>query len=170
MRRRLSLRARLVLAVVALAGVGLAFADVATYTSLRSFMLHRVDMSLDAGLRRSRRTSPHGGAGGPGGEGPASDAGRRLVRGADARRGGVLAQEVPRARARPRRPDVPATIKLPAAASGPDHERSTYFTVPAESGHGRYRVRASVERSGSNHVLLVGASLAAVDARCTACS
>jgi len=45
---RLSLRARLVLGVIVLAAVGLAIADVATYTALRSFLLDRVDNTLNA--------------------------------------------------------------------------------------------------------------------------
>src|SRR5436190_22183312 len=44
----MSLRARLVLGVIVLAAVGLAVADVATYTSLRSFLVHRADSTLDA--------------------------------------------------------------------------------------------------------------------------
>ena len=44
---RLSLRARLVLAVVALAAVGLAAAGVVTYSALGSFLLDRTDQSLD---------------------------------------------------------------------------------------------------------------------------
>src|SRR5919201_6998580 len=47
--RRMSLRARLVLGVIVLSAIGLAVADVATYTSLRSFLLNRVDASLAAG-------------------------------------------------------------------------------------------------------------------------
>src|SRR5687767_4265963 len=43
---RLSLRARLVLGVIVLAAAGLAVANVATYTSLRSFLLDRTDESL----------------------------------------------------------------------------------------------------------------------------
>jgi two-component system, OmpR family, sensor kinase len=160
--QRLSLRARLLLAVVALAGVGLAVAGVATYTSLRSFMLHRVDMSLNAGHPQIEADVEHGDEGGPGGEGP------RPTQGIDwyevrTLGGSVLAQRfLVRGASSP--PDVPATITLPAKSSGPDHERATYFTVPAQSGHGRYRIRASVERSDANQLLLVGASLAAVDA------
>ena len=44
---RLSLRARLLLAVIVLAAVGLVAADVATYSSLRSFLAHRTDNSLE---------------------------------------------------------------------------------------------------------------------------
>src|SRR2546429_8657296 len=48
MLRPTSLRARLVLGVIVLAALGLAAADVATYTSLRSFLFHRVDSTLQA--------------------------------------------------------------------------------------------------------------------------
>src|SRR6266850_138202 len=48
MRRRLSLRARLILGVIALAAVGLVAADFATYSALRSFLIHRTDASLQA--------------------------------------------------------------------------------------------------------------------------
>jgi signal transduction histidine kinase len=53
---RLSLRARLVLGVIVLATVGLAVADVATYASLRSFLLDRTDASL----REARPEIEHG--------------------------------------------------------------------------------------------------------------
>ncbi len=46
MARRLSLRARLVLGVIVLTAVGLAAANIATYTSLRSFLMERTDDSL----------------------------------------------------------------------------------------------------------------------------
>ncbi|MDX6513364.1 MAG: hypothetical protein QOE36_2868, partial [Gaiellaceae bacterium] len=42
----MSLRARLVLGVILLGAVGLAVADVATYASLRSFLLQRTDSAL----------------------------------------------------------------------------------------------------------------------------
>ena len=48
MLRQLSLRTRLVLGVVVLAAAGLAAADAATYTSLRSFLVQRVDKTLEA--------------------------------------------------------------------------------------------------------------------------
>ncbi len=55
MRRSLSLRARLILGVIALAAVGLVAADFATYSALRSFLIDRTDTSLDAAHRRGRR-------------------------------------------------------------------------------------------------------------------
>src|SRR2546427_640444 len=51
--RHLSLRARLVLGVLALATVGLVAADIATYTSLRSFLFDRTDSSLESAHREA---------------------------------------------------------------------------------------------------------------------
>src|SRR4029077_11807877 len=48
MTRRLSLRTRLILGVIALAAAGLVTADVVTYTSLRSFLISRTDSTLQA--------------------------------------------------------------------------------------------------------------------------
>ena len=45
--RRLSLRTRLVVGVCVLAAVGLVAADAATYTELRSFLVSRVDTTLN---------------------------------------------------------------------------------------------------------------------------
>ena len=46
--RSISLRVRLVLGLLAVGGVGLGTAEVATYYSVRSFMLNRVDEQVDA--------------------------------------------------------------------------------------------------------------------------
>ena len=62
----------------------------------------------------------------------------------------------------PPAPKLPATIHLPAAAEG-ERDRVAYLTVPAQSGHGRWRVRASIEPSAPNRILIVAASLADVD-------
>jgi hypothetical protein len=48
MHRHLSLRSRLVLGVLVLATIGLVAANLATYTSLRSFLISRTDTSLQA--------------------------------------------------------------------------------------------------------------------------
>src|SRR3954447_26721782 len=74
MLRRLSLRARLVVGVLVLALVGLGAADVATYTSLRSFLVQRVDTTLESDHQsfEGRGGGPgggfHGGPGGPSNE------------------------------------------------------------------------------------------------------
>ena len=54
---KLSLRARLLLGVLVLAGAGLLAADAFTYTSLRSFLLNRVDSTLEADHMRARLTA-----------------------------------------------------------------------------------------------------------------
>ena len=54
----LSLRARLVLGVIVLAALGLAVADVATYASLRSFLLDRTDATLEETREVTRAGEP----------------------------------------------------------------------------------------------------------------
>jgi two-component system, OmpR family, sensor kinase len=149
---RLSLRARLLLGVVGLALLGLAAADIATYKSLESFLIDRTDTSLD---------QAHHLLEGPGG-GP--DVGRGepnrnfvQVRALDGR---ILLtrpiQEFGDAAAPPP-PDLPRHIALqPPTRSEPDHV--SYFTAPAVSGDGRYRVRASID-PGSNAMLVVATPL-----------
>src|SRR5580765_5627729 len=55
---RLSLRARLLLGVLVLATAGLVAADAFTYTSLRSFLLDRVDSTLQADHQGAARARP----------------------------------------------------------------------------------------------------------------
>jgi len=59
--KRLSLRARLLLGVVALAAVGLVAANVATYSTLSSYLLDRTDSTLDQTAQTLRRPGPGGG-------------------------------------------------------------------------------------------------------------
>ncbi|HUP32640.1 MAG TPA: HAMP domain-containing sensor histidine kinase [Gaiellaceae bacterium] len=157
---RLSLRARLVLGVILLAAVGLAAANVVTYTSLRSFLLDRTDQSL----RESRvaivqelflRGCPEGG--------PAlrglSPRTYIELRGAD---GEVLctAQAVPFAEEAPSPPDLPEEVTAPAAA--PDPDSGSFFTADAVDGGERYRVQgSSLPRTGQ--ILLVAAPLTDLD-------
>src|SRR6476469_1920444 len=69
---QLSLRTRLILGVIVLAAVGLVAADVATYSSLRSFLIDQTDSSLDAAHRAVEfqigAQGPFPGRGGPGGD------------------------------------------------------------------------------------------------------
>ena len=155
---RLSLRARLLLAVVALAAVGLVAADIVTYSSLRSFLVDRVDRSLD--------DSAHSVRGGPGsGRGPGRDdpGGPGVFVQIRSRAGTTVLATFP-GRATPGHatptPRLPATIAPPAEADGPDRVR--YLTVSDRTGDGRYRVRASMER-GDNAMLVVATSLDDVD-------
>jgi len=153
---RLSLRARLVLAVLALATVGLVAANIATYSSLSSFLLDRTDSSLDEtahsisqpGHDDSPRIAPPGTV--------------VQVRSLD---GTTVVATVSRPTlpgyAAPS-PKLPATIDPPRDTAG--LEAVSYFTVgSAGDGDGdRYRVRASIE-DGASGMLVVATSLADVD-------
>jgi len=158
--RQLSLRARLVLAVVALSAIGLAAADIATYSALRSFLLARVDSTLEAGRRDVARQAafPPPGQGGTSGPGHPPVAGVdwyqvRTTGGAVLVGGFLVGSGSP--------PKLPATLPLPEVTDGgPDSTAS--LTVPAKSGEGRYRV--VVTRLDPTHVFLVAASLDDVDA------
>jgi two-component system OmpR family sensor kinase len=151
---RLSLRARLLLAVLALATVGLLAADIATYSSLSSFLIDRTDSSL--------RDTAHSISQ------PGSDLGTRIappgtvvqVRSLD---GATVAATVARPAlpgyAAPA-PKLPATIRPPKETAGP--EAVSYFTVGSATDGGRYRVRASIE-DGATGMLVVATSLEDVD-------
>ena len=157
MRRPLSLRARLVLAVIALATVGLAVANVVTYTSLRSFLLDRTDQELRESTGGIARELDHGcpGDGRPvRGVSPGTTIQLRREDGSVfcTLQATGFGEEVPPG------PDLPAEITAPVA-QGPGTERS--FTVDAVEGDERYRVQVSNEREG---MLIVAMPLADVDA------
>ncbi len=169
---RLSLRARLVLGVILLAGIGLAAADVATYSSLSSFLIGRTDTSLqDAHLSVSRALGGgpgdhgHGGSlpndGGPGGLANAVPGDYLQIRKLD---GTIIttqaARDFPGTDVDPA-PKLPKSVSLPAASDGGD--RVTYFTTDAVKGAERYRVRASIEASAPNRIVLLAAPLEDVD-------
>ncbi len=174
--RRLSLRARLILGVIALTATGLVVADAATYSALSSFLIGRSDASLETAHRAVEAALLPGGPDGPGGRGGLNDGG--LQGGSDI---GPLAAAVPgdtiqvrrldgtvvRTAAVPRfqgsageePPKLPVRITLPAGSG----ERVRYFTVRATSGGDRYRVRASIEPQAKNLILIVAAPLDDVD-------
>jgi two-component system, OmpR family, sensor kinase len=158
---RLSLRARLLLGVVVLSALGLAAADAVMYTSLRAYLLHRVNAGLEAGHKVFEHPAPKGQA-------SDQDAGDRhgpppqgvdwyevRTLGGHVRRRGFLVEGTSP-------PKLPATIKLPTRPNGGD-EYVRYFDVAARTGEGRYRVRASIEPERPHEVLLVATSLSGVD-------
>ena len=166
---RLSLRARLLLGVVALATVGLAVADVATYTSLRSFLLDRVDRSLQAGHVQVEHTA-FGDSGPPRGGGRGGGSGNRHdgdfgppAQGVDwyqvrTLSGSVVAGNFLVGGGSP--PKLGDEIDIPEKPSGgPDPERVTYFTVSSTNGSTSYRVRASIEPEQPNRILVIASSL-----------
>jgi two-component system, OmpR family, sensor kinase len=151
---RLSLKARLVLGVIVLSAIGLAFADLATYGSLRSFLIQRTDKSLVNLTRAAGHELEHG-CGGPD---------NRPVPGASPgdffqiRQGDepVCTKQVAElgATEAPSAPDLPTTITPPVT-----------FTVDAEDGEGRYRVHAQDMFEGTT--MVVATPLDDVDATLT---
>lgn len=157
---RLSLRARLLLGVVILAALGLAAADIATYGSLRSYLLGRVDTGLEAGHRSfehpapKRQPSDHDASDhhGPPPEGVDWYEVRALD-GRKLRRAFLVEGSSP--------PKLPAKVKLPTRPDAGD-EFVTYFDAPAQDGDGSYRVRASIEPDRPHQILFVASSLRGV--------
>jgi two-component system, OmpR family, sensor kinase len=141
---RLSLRARLLLGVVLLAALGLVAADVATYDSLRPFLVHQVDVRLEAGHRGVEGPGPPpegiewAGVGQPGGR----VTGRCLVDDCSP-------------------PLLPATVHFSEHPNA-DHERTAYFTTSSRNHQEDYRVRASIEPENPGVVLFVATSLGGV--------
>jgi len=170
--RRLSLRARLLLGVIALAGVGLVVADAVTYSELQSFLFRRTDSSLNAAHQAVEAVLLHAHGGPDGGDddhgpgpGPALDPLTAAAPGdyIQLRRlngtvvvGGRFSSETSTPP-----PKLPATFRLPRTTG--DGDRVSYLTVPATSGRGRYRVRASIEPEARSYILVVAAPLADVD-------
>jgi len=165
---RLSLRARLLLGVFVLAAIGLVAADAATYASLRSFLLDRVDKTLEAGHAQVEQTAfPNQGR--PG-SGPAPG-GREPPRGSSPP-GGIDWYQVRTLSGNVvtggflvgggSAPKLPHEIRLPATAHGPNGERTSYFTVSSANGSTSYRVRASIEPQQPSRVFIVATSLADV--------
>jgi two-component system, OmpR family, sensor kinase len=146
--RSLSLRGRLLAALLVLLACGLAVADLATYVSLRSFLLDRVDQQLAAAhhsveravLSLRGRNVDNGalrqlGQIAPGVYGEWRDADGRLVGIIDGR-----SRSTPSST--PRLPDRLPPPVLPRA--GADREPAAVLTVPAVEGGGpAYRVRVS---------------------------
>jgi two-component system OmpR family sensor kinase len=163
---RLSLRARLLLGVVLLSLLGLAAADIATYTSLHSFLLQRVDTALESGhvgvegLAFPSRHG-HGEKGGPPGDFPDDGPAPQGVDWYEVRTLGGRVVTKHRLVDLDSPPQLPATTHLPPANGADD--RATYFTVRARDHGDEYRVRASIERGHPNRVLFVATSLGGLD-------
>ncbi len=168
---RWSLRTRLVVGVIVLAAVGLVAADVATYTSLNSYLIDRTDVTLDAAhlgvehalFQRAPGPGPGGGHGSTIDTLTAAAPGAYIqVRKLD---GSIVeAGAIPQfsQQKTPPAPRLPTSITVPNA--GPEGgDRVSYFTVSAQSGGSRYRVRASIEPQASNYLLIIATSLAGVD-------
>ncbi len=150
MSRRLSLRARLLLAVVALAAVGLVAANVATYSTLRSYLLDRTDSTLDQTAATLRRPGPGGGIrSAP----PGAFVQVRSLEG-DTVVATFSGATLPGATVPA--PQLPATVEPPPQSDTTEAVR--YFTVEGADNGPQYRVRASIG-PGDRAMLLVATSL-----------
>jgi two-component system OmpR family sensor kinase len=166
----MSLRRRLIVGMLVLAAVALIGADVATYTSLRSFLLKRTDSSLEADHRAIESVLPAGSGTN------ACDGLDRVVPGAFVQlRSRTTGQVVcstpvrdltgppgpsagpPRSDERPTTPRLPTTISLSGSSTG-GAEPSRYFDTPSASEGGQYRVRASLD-PGIGFMLVVARPL-----------
>jgi two-component system, OmpR family, sensor kinase len=159
---RLSLRTRLLVGVIALAGVGLIAADVATYRALSSYLLGQVDNTLNqvhVGIKGQVFGEPSGPL-------PTSVPGdciqRRRLNGVVLGGGTICFAPFPGSEQAPG-PNLPARVSLPALPNTPEGDRVRFFTVPATSGSGRYRVRASEEAQFPGYVLLIAQPLRTED-------
>jgi two-component system OmpR family sensor kinase len=154
---RLSLRARLVLGVIVLGAIGLAVANVATYASLRSFLIDRTDANLEQASPGIEHELEHSGCSGgrrpPPGVAPGDFV---QVRTAD----GTVACSW---QLTPLGESAPPPPALPDAIDSGDAGQASFFTVSASEGGDRYRVRASTV-PGTDAMLITATSLADVDA------
>jgi len=148
--RTLSLRARLLLAVVALATVGLVAANVATYSTLSSYLLDRTDSTLDETAHTLRRPGPGGGI-------RSAPPGTFVqVRSLDGDKVVATFSGATLPGASVPAPELPATVKPPQRSS--TTEAARYFTVGGADGGPEYRVRASIA-ANDRAMLLVATSL-----------
>ena len=159
---RLSLRTRLLVGVIALAGVGLIAADVATYPALSSYL---------SGRSTTRSNQVHVGIESQVFGEPAARCrprSRRLPPAATARRSGrkgtVCFAAVSRRREQAPGPDLPARrLSACAARTRRGRRASASPPCPAASGSARYRVRASEEAQFPGYVLLIAQPLRTED-------
>ena len=157
----MSLRTRLLLALGVVAVAALLAADVATYSSLRSFLLTRVDQDLQAAhqpfeacVTSGQCGAGPGDGGGPGGAPRISDT-YVAVRTAAGDTVVQYASQPSIANASPR---LPATITGFSRQSDP-REPTVYFDAPAaQNGQPEFRVRASELPNGGQLILAVSLS------------
>ncbi|MGH2935303.1 MAG: sensor histidine kinase [Gaiellaceae bacterium] len=152
---RLSLRSRLVLGTIALAAVGLVAADVATYTSLRSYLYSRVDSTLNA-VHPGVESSFFGDGQRPDEVAPAGYCVQ--LRTLTEKPVASTCQVAPGEKEESA-PRYPSNVALPSRPNSGEGDRTRFLTVSALKGSERYRVRASIEGDHPNQILLIAAPL-----------
>lgn len=147
----MSLRARLLLSLGVVALLALVVADVATYSSLRSFLFGRINQQLQQShisLEHLLDAPNGGGPNGPGPPGNQLDCGR--LQGAaqgtfvEVRTpGGNISCPVGQYGGEESSPKLPATITGYSSANNPGGEPTVYFNAPSATPDGpSFRVRA----------------------------
>ena len=164
MLRRLSLRTRLVLGLLVVAAAGLVAADFATYSYERSFLIDQTDNTLQTNhpIADQAINDEEGPQNGPPGFLPPG----YVVEILNPVNGALLRQPIVgrlRGAKTPPVPKLPRNISL-SAPSRHQPDAVTYFSAPAVSGGGRYRVRASIEAENPNQLLIFAIPLHDVDA------
>jgi two-component system OmpR family sensor kinase len=169
----MSLRRRLIVGMLVLAAVALIGADVATYTSLRSFLFTRTNSALEADHRAIENALPRAASANPcegldrvvpgvfvqlrsrdGARVVCSTAVRDFSRALETgTTGGTPSDDRPPQKPPPR---LPTTIALTAPTGGVEPERT--FHTPATAGGTEYRVRASLD-PGIGFMLIVAQPL-----------
>jgi two-component system OmpR family sensor kinase len=157
---RLSLRTRLLVGVIALAGVGLVAADVATYSALSSYLLGQVDTTLDQ-VHVGIESEVFDRTGGPSPTQVPGDCIQVLF--LTGGKSNVLCFPAFHGEEQPPAPKLPDHVTLPSSPNSDDGARVRYLTVSAVSGSGHYRVRASEEARHPGYVLLIAHPLGAED-------
>src|SRR3569833_1332019 len=167
MRHRLALRARLILGVTVLAAAGLVATDLATYSSLSSFLIDQTDTSLDqahGAVEFAANGPPDNDRGDEGRHRPIAGAVRGYC--VQVRQNGAAVSggcAVPFSGAEQLSPPAyPQDISLPAAGDARG-DRATYFTVDSRNGSARYRVRAWTDDIDQGTTYLLAAPLSSVD-------
>ena len=159
---RLSLRSRLLLGTIVLAGVGLVAADVATYTSLRSYLYGRVDNTLGA-VHPDVESSFFGAQRRGDGSDEVAPAGYCVqLRTLTERLLAATCQLAPGETKRPA-PAYPHTLSLPSRPNAREGDRVRFLTVGAVEGGDRYRLRVSIEGDHPDELLLIAAPLRGED-------
>ena len=164
--RQLSLRTRLILGVILLAGVGLLAADVATYKALSSFLVDQTDRQLDDAHRAVEFRRHPFGPGGPAGSGDVAGAVRGYaVQIRSLSTGAVVLSSGARRfpEDKPVVPKWPTNVALPDTTEQGTGDLVRYLTVGAATGGGRFRVRAWTDDNDPNVLMLLGAPLKTVD-------
>jgi two-component system OmpR family sensor kinase len=133
----LPLRLKLLVAVIALVCVGLAVADIVTYTSLKSFLFKREDQQLVAAEVPVAHELSEGGFSFPGGPGTQSGIPSGTYGQARNASGAIFAQKQLNTygQSGPPIPSLPPIPRANAPANGPD-----IFTTGSIRGSTRYRV------------------------------